>query len=59
MLVFFIWLPTAVSNLNPPVHRVKNPKLNDEEKKRLVSYFNTLIEMDRQTDGNATNETHI
>ena len=56
-LALFFWLPTAVSNLNPPVRMVKNPKLTDEEKQRLVSYFNALIEMDRQTDTNATNET--
>ena len=47
----------AVSNPNPPVLKVKNPKLTYEEKQRLVSYFNTLIEMDRQTGTNATNET--
>lgn len=54
------WLPTAVSNLNSPVHKVKNPELNDEEKKRLIAYMNVLIEMDRVTDKIATNETlHI
>jgi len=45
-----------VSNPTPPVEK-KDIQLNEEEKKRLVSYMNVLIEMDRATDKNATNET--
>jgi len=45
-----------VSNPTPPVDK-KDIQLTEEEKRRLVAYMNVLIEMDRTTDKNATNET--
>ena len=45
-----------VSNPTPPVES-NGIQLTEEEKKRLVSYMNILIEMDRVTDKDTTNET--
>lgn len=47
----------AVSNLNPPIRKMEKLEFNDEEKRRLVNYMSTLIEMDQTIDKNATNET--
>jgi len=55
-MVFFIWLPVTVSKNNEPP-RKRSIILTSEEKSRLVAYFNVLIDMDREIDKDATNET--